>query len=41
MSHFVRDLVVEQLDLSAFLDTYDKERGYPPFHPAMMVALLL
>jgi len=40
-SHFVRDLVVEQLDLTAILDTYDEERGYPPFHPAMMVALLL
>ena len=40
-AHFVRDLVVEQLDLSAILDTYDEERGYPPFHPAMMVALLL
>jgi len=40
-SHFVRDLVVEQLDLAAILDTYDEERGYPPFHPTMMVALLL
>jgi transposase len=37
----VRDLVVEQLDLAQILDTYDEERGYPPFHPAMMVALLL
>ena len=40
-AHFVRDLVVEQLDLSRILDTYDEERGFPPFHPAMMVALLL
>ena len=40
-SHFVRDLVVEQLDLSGILDTYVEERGFPPFHPAMMVALLL
>jgi transposase len=40
-SHFVRDLVVEQLDLSAILETYVDERGFPPFHPAMMVALLL
>ncbi len=40
-SHFVRDLVVEQLDLSVILDSYDEERGFPPFHPAMMVALLL
>jgi transposase len=34
-------LVVEQLDLSAILETYVDERGFPPFHPAMMVALLL
>jgi transposase len=40
-SHFVRDLVVEQLDLAAILETYVEERGFPPFHPAMMVALLL
>ena len=40
-SHFVRDLVVEQLDLTAILESYDEERGFPPFHPAMMVALLL
>jgi transposase len=41
VSHFVRDLVVEQLDLSAIFETYVEDRGYPPFHPAMMVALLL
>ena len=40
-AHFVRNLVVEQLDLSAILNTYGEERGYPPFHPGMMVALLL
>ena len=40
-AHFVRDLVVEELDLSAILDTYAEEKGFPPFHPAMMVALLL
>jgi transposase len=40
-AHFVRDLVVEELDLSAILGTYGEERGYPPFHPAMMVAPLL
>ena len=40
-SHFVRNLVVEQLDLSAILETYVEERGFLPFHPAMMVALLL
>ncbi|SFU59042.1 Transposase [Methylobacterium sp. UNCCL125] len=41
MSHFVRDTVREALDLSAILDTYTEERGYPPYHPGMMVALLL
>lgn len=40
-AHFVRDLVVEQLDLSAILAGYEEDRGFPPFHPAMMVALLL
>jgi transposase len=40
-AHFVRNLVVEELDLTAVLDTYVEDKGYPPFHPAMMVALLL
>jgi hypothetical protein len=30
--------VVEQLDLSAILDTYQEERGFPPFHPALKLA---
>ena len=33
--------MVEELDLSAILNTYVEEKGFPPFHPAMMVALLL
>jgi len=41
LAHFVRDTVREALDLSAILDTYAEERGFPPYHPAMMVALLL
>ena len=41
VAHFVRELVADELDLSAILDTYTEERGYPPFHPAMMVGLLL
>jgi transposase len=41
MAHFVRDTVREGLDLSAILLTYEEERGQPPYHPAMMVALLL
>jgi transposase len=40
-AHFVRDLVRDELDLKAILATYDEERGYPPYHPAMMTALLL
>lgn len=41
LAHFVRETVREGLDLSAILDTYVEERGYPPYHPGMMVALLL
>lgn len=40
-AHLVRDIVVEELDLSAILSAYTEPRGYPPYHPAMMVALLL
>ena len=40
-AHFVRELVREELDLSAILDTYEEERGFPPYHPVMMTALLL
>lgn len=41
LAHLVRDTVRETLDLSAILGEYDEERGYPPYHPAMMTALLL
>src|SRR5487761_2162989 len=41
LAHFVRDTVREALDLGAILGSYDEERGYPPYHPGMMVALLL
>jgi transposase len=42
VAHFIRDTVREQLDLSEILATYEKEeRGYPPYHPVMMTALLL
>jgi transposase len=42
ISHFVRDTVREQLDLSAVLAPYEKEeRGFPPYNPVMMTALLL
>ena len=41
LAHLVRDTVRETLDLSAIFAAYDEERGYPPYHPAMMTALLL
>lgn len=40
-AHLVRDIVREELDLSAILSTYTEARGFPPYHPGMMVALLL
>ncbi len=41
VAHFIREMVREDLDLSAILDTYGELRGYPPFDPRMMTALLL
>jgi len=42
VAHFVRETVREQLDLSEILAPYEKEeRGFPPYHPVMMTALLL
>ena len=41
LSHFIRALVLEQLDLREILSQYEEERGYPPFHPTMMTAVLL
>jgi len=41
LAHFVRETVREELDLGAIFDAYREERGYPPYHPTMMVALLL
>ena len=40
-AHLVRDLVCEELDLSAMMATYNEARGYPPYHPGMTGALLL
>ena len=41
-AHLVRELVRRELDLSAIFEPYEREeRGQPPYHPAMMVALLL
>jgi transposase len=33
--------IVEQLDLSAILKAYEEGRGQPPYHPQMMVKLLI
>ena len=41
VAHFVRDTVRNGLDLSAIMASYEEERGYPPYHPGMMTALLL
>ena len=41
LARFVVALVTEELDLSAILASYKGEKGQPPYHPAMMVALLL
>jgi transposase len=41
VAHFVRDMVRSGLDLGAILESYGEERGFPPYHPGMMVALLL
>ncbi len=40
-AHFIHDLVSEAPDLSAIMGAYAEVKGYPPCHPAMMVALLL
>ena len=40
-AHLVRDIVRSELDLAAIVSAYEEERGQPPYHPAMMVALLL
>jgi transposase len=41
-AHLLRELVRTELDLAAIFEPYEREeRGQPPYHPAMMVALLL
>ncbi|MGB5111266.1 MAG: IS1182 family transposase [Mycobacterium sp.] len=38
---FVSELVDEVLDLSPFLAAYTEARGFPPYHPRLMLKLLL
>ena len=40
LARFVSD-IVDSLDLTGIEDSYDEERGYPPYHPRMMVKVLL
>ncbi len=41
LAYFISD-VVDQMDLSAIMERYAREeRGYPPYHPALMVKVLL
>lgn len=41
LAYFISD-VVDHLDLSAIMERYaGEERWYPPYHPAMMVKVLL
>ena len=41
LAYFMSD-VVDNLDLSVIIERYaGEERGYPPYHPAMMVKVLL
>ena len=40
LAYFISD-VVDQLDLSEITARYEEERGGPPYHPRMMVKVLL
>jgi transposase len=42
VAHLIRDVVRSEVDLSAIVSAYEEEaRGAPPYHPGMMVALVL
>jgi transposase/IS5 family transposase len=42
LAHFVSDLVESgTLDLGAIYDSYEEERGFPPYDPRLMVKLLI
>jgi transposase/IS5 family transposase len=42
LAHFVSDLVESgTLDLSAIYESYEEERGFPPYDPRLMVKLLV
>jgi len=37
--YFLREVITDRLDLSAFHERYRCERGQPPYHPALMIGL--
>ena len=37
LAHLVRDTVRESLGLTAILDSYEDDRGCPPYHPTRNV----
>ena len=41
LAHFVQDTVRDSRDLSAIVDAYTEHRGFPPYDPTMMTALLM
>lgn len=41
LARFVSDLVDEALDLSGIYESYEEERGFPPYDPRLMVKLLI
>jgi len=41
LARFMLGVVSEELDLTEIMSSYASEKGQPPFHPVMMVALLL
>jgi transposase len=40
LARFISDMV-DSMDLSEIEDAYTEERGYPPYHPCMMLKVLL
>jgi transposase len=40
LAYFISD-VVDHLNLGEIMSRYEEEKGYPPYHPAMMVKVLL
>jgi len=41
LARLVLNVVREEIDLAAIVNSYDSDRGQPPFDPVMMTAVLL